>query len=428
MKILIINVFSTENKGDAAIVISQIAAMRAALPTAEFVVQSWNPARDSTVLDCQVVGPFFEMVSALHPDWSKPRQFAHTVAIWVKTTAAAGWFKSFGKLPRHLTPRLRELLGHYGTADLIVSVGGNFLYAFPGLNSFSFLKHCHQIRIAQIMGKPVVLFAQSLGPVTTRLHRRMLRTIVNKSDRVLVREELSVLALNALGTRSDHISVTPDTAFLLTPASCAAAEAFLEQIGVGPDVVRVGMTVRDWQYPGSADSDAKTAEFHRVIAALVDWMAVTLGARVVMLPQCISPDQDDRLCMSRVAEHVRMAAHLTVVNEDVPPDLLKAICGRFDLFIGTRMHSNIFSTAMTTPTIAISYQPKTDGIMQMLGMKKWTLPIADLTFESARSKVEALWQERDHVRETLRRRIVEIQDKARADSSALLSAYTHPEL
>lgn len=422
MRILITNIFSTENKGDAAIAAAQIAAVSAALPEAEVAAQSWNPGRDCHHLDCRVVGPFFEMVSQTHPDWPPLRRHAHTAATLARTLFAASWFRMTGRLPRPFLPaRLREPLEEFARADLVISVGGNFLYAYPGRNSFSFLKHCHQILLAQEMGKPVVLLAQSLGPVSVPLHVRLLRRIVDRAAFVLVREELSLKALEDLGVRKGHVRLTPDTAFLLPPAPAEAAEAFLARHRVPQDSVRIGITVRDWEYPGSADSSAKTRDFYIIMGEVIDWMVREWGAHVLLLPQCISPDQDDRRCMANVAEHVREKDRLRVVNDDISPGLLKAICGRLDLFIGTRMHSNIFATAMTTPTFAISYQPKTDGIMRMLDMERWKAPIAEITADSLRARLAELWSERASVRAHLAERIPAIQDQATCDIRNTLS-------
>jgi colanic acid/amylovoran biosynthesis protein len=125
--------------------------------------------------------------------------------------------------------------------------------------------------------------------------------------------------------------------------------------------------------------------------------------------------------MANVAEHVREKDRLRVVNDDISPGLLKAICGRLDLFIGTRMHSNIFATAMTTPTFAISYQPKTDGIMRMLDMERWKAPIAEITADSLRARLAELWSERASVRAHLAERIPAIQDQATCDIRNTLS-------
>jgi polysaccharide pyruvyl transferase WcaK-like protein len=42
--------------------------------------------------------------------------------------------------------------------------------------------------------------------------------------------------------------------------------------------------------------------------------------------------------------------------------------GAMDLNIGVRLHSLIFSAKMGTPFLGISYDPKVDGFLDMLGM------------------------------------------------------------
>ena len=420
-RVLLINVFSTLNKGDAAIAMSQIAMLRGLWPGVEITVQSWNPASDAPRLDAPVVGPFFEMVSEKHPEWSRKRQMAYTLSVLARTLTSAKWFRLTKRAPRlALSDEAKTALDAYAQADLVVSVGGNFLYAYAGKNSFSFLKHCHQIVMAQTMGKPVVLLAQSLGPVDSPKLRRLMRRVVNRSRRVLVREELSLSFLRELGTQSAHIALTPDSAFLLLPAPPEDGERALASLGFGPGAPRVGMTVRGWEYPNHGDSDVRSQAYHENIAKTIDWMIETWGARVILLPQCITPDADDRDCMRKVYALVRNKEQAVSVEDDWTPGLLKAICGRLDLFVGTRMHSNIFATAMHTPTLAISYQPKTDGIMKMLGMERWRILIEDVTFERLQSLLTDLWAERKAVRQSLAVRVAEMQLRALNDLQSLL--------
>jgi colanic acid/amylovoran biosynthesis protein len=415
-RILIINVYSTLNKGDAAIVMSQIQALRAACPEAEITVQSWNPETDGANLDCPVVGPFFDMVSERHPEWGPLRRHYHTASLFVKTWAEAKRRKrKNGRPGAGLPAGTHEALDAYEGADLVVSVGGNFLYAYPGHNSFSFLKHCHQLLIAQAMGKPVVMLAQSLGPLDSPLFRRLLRRIVNRCKLVFVREELSAEFLRTLGCRKEHVGLTPDSAFLLSPAPAEEAGSYLAGAAVPDGPIRIGVSVRHWEYPGSADPDAQTRDYVQTMADTLDWMIETWDATVIVFPQCISPSQDDRTCARAIYEQTRHQDRVILIEEDLDPSLIKALYGRMDLFVGTRMHANILATAMFTPTLAISYQPKTDGIMRMLGMEERKLPIADLTSEALRQKLTALWADREDVRGQLRQRIAELQERARHD-------------
>jgi colanic acid/amylovoran biosynthesis protein len=417
--ILLINVFSTKNKGDAGIALSQIAALQEALPGRSVVVQSWSPDADGPALGCKTVGPFFDRVSERHPEWSGRRQKLHSLSVLLATIAAARGFRPAAAL---LDSAQREALEAFYGADLVVSVGGNFLYAYAGRNATSFLKHCHQLFLAQALGKPTLLLAQSLGPVQPPRLRRLLKGLLLRARLILVREALSLDFLKDLGVPLDHVRLTPDTAFLLPPGDPEAAERLLSAWGLPAEDgrLRLGMTVRNWEFPGSV-AGANDA-YKAAVAAVIDRAIETWGARVVLLPQCITPDQDDRHCMRDIAARVRHRDGVTVVEDDIPAAALKAVCGRLDLFVGTRMHSNIFAAAMHTPTAAISYQPKTDGIMAMLGMDDLKIAIEDVTPERLWALLETLHTRRAEVRAHLTERIAALQSDARADLKSALSA------
>jgi colanic acid/amylovoran biosynthesis protein len=69
------------------------------------------------------------------------------------------------------------------------------------------------------------------------------------------------------------------------------------------------------------------------------------------------------------------------------------------------MHSNIFSLSEGVPVIAIGYQPKTRGIIQMVGLERWMIDIERVSGQTLIGLLAALWDERDAVREHLRRTI-----------------------
>ncbi len=45
-----------------------------------------------------------------------------------------------------------------------------------------------------------------------------------------------------------------------------------------------------------------------------------------------------------------------------------------DLFLGTRLHSNIFALVAGVPVVAVAYQYKTFGLMEMIGLKHGPSP------------------------------------------------------
>jgi colanic acid/amylovoran biosynthesis protein len=421
MRVHFINFYSTLNKGDAGILLSQIQAIRTLFPDAQITVQSWTPEADREWLDVTVVGPFFEGVSDNHPEWGRLRRLAHTVGIGIRTLASAVAFRFRGRGRQSATTESPDPMAAYRAADVIVSVGGGYLYSYRGLNWFPLCKHLHQLAIALLMGKPVVVLAQSIGPVDSPLLRRLLSVLLKRASAVCVREQRSYDFLKSWNVRMSRVSITPDSAFLLKPASACEADKIL-RLPAGKDgQLKVGMTVRRWNFPGSADPDAKAAQVTAAFVSLIDWLAETHGAHVFLFPQCICPEMDDRIYSREIASQVGRQEAVSVMEDSFSAPLLKALYGRMDIYAGTRMHSNIFAMAMGVPTVSISYQPKSEGIMEMVNQGRYSLKIGEVTADTLRGAVSDLLAERESISEDLCRTIPSIQASAMADIRSVIS-------
>jgi len=88
---------------------------------------------------------------------------------------------------------------------------------------------------------------------------------------------------------------------------------------------------------------------------------------------------------------------------------LRAMYGEMDFFIGTRMHSNIFALSMDVPTIAIGYQWKTRGIMNMLELTDFVVNIEEISKKKLDGLMTKLLNDSKKVKENLKEKIPIIQ-------------------
>jgi colanic acid/amylovoran biosynthesis protein len=92
-----------------------------------------------------------------------------------------------------------------------------------------------------------------------------------------------------------------------------------------------------------------------------------------------------------------------------------------DIFIGTRMHSNVFALSEGVPLVAIEYRFKTRGIMQMLGLERWVVDIEQVDGPGLIEILEAAWMERDTLRKTIRQMMPSITEQA-GQAGAIIAA------
>ncbi len=392
--ILITNAYTWLNKGDAAITISMIKALRKQWPKTKIWLLSMNPSVDSFQYGkykCHVAPEFF--AETLN---SKRLKIIKILQIFKKMVQAAfiATFHKMGfKLPG--SPTLQK----YFEADMVISSGGGFLN--DNFGSF-FLLHLFQIYVAILLKKPTVICAQSIGPFRNKLSLFLTKIVLKKADLITLRESISGNLMKKPPTCS-NIYVTADMCFTLSSKEDGdfLDKANLEYLKLPKSAPIIGITVRKWIYPGSFNSKEKHEEYIETFARLINHITEHMNATVIFIPQVIAPKEDDRITALEIAEKVKNREMVKVLLGNYSPYEIMHIIKKMDLFIGTRMHSNIFSLMMLVPTIAISYEHKTDGIMRMLKLDEWIIPINALSFKNLKEKVDEAWWRRKEIKKEL---------------------------
>ena len=393
-RILLINVHSTYNAGDAALMLAAIDQLEAALPGARVTLLMNDP--DSYHGPLPVVGSLFTLVKQSqggHERWRWPA-LAALPALLLAVRLAARWPGLLNRLPRAWQPTARAFV----ETDLVASCPGGFLFS-AGL-SLPLVISVLTLALAGWAGKPLYVLPQSIGPLRAGWERRLVGWRLARARLVMLREALSQAQLPG-PVSPERVKLIPDTALTFAPAPASAASAWLAQVGVTAQSPRpwLGVTVINWraQNPGFPTQ----ADYEAAVALAVRQFLADHGGTVIFFAQVCGPsqDQDDRVAARRVvAQLSTVHASVCLVDRTPDPAVLKAAMGQMDLFLGTRMHSNIFAFSSHVPFVAIAYQFKTQGIMAMLGLDQWVIPIEQARGTLPADRLRALWAARHTVR------------------------------
>ncbi len=399
-RILLINVHSSYNAGDAALTQAAIDQLQGNFPGSQIRLMMNDPQSHS--------GPE-ETIQSFQP-WvqeagkNQLARFSWWVLVSLTSILSKRWFSKAIFLPgsSDLRPGLQATL----EADLVVSTPGGYLYSYGKGRALIIL--LFTLALAILAGKPLYLFPQSFGPFRYRREKWLVKWVISRARVVMARESVSVQHLGSCGISPERCVILPDMAFIFQAAAPQAALDWLTACGIDPQKDRplVGVTAIDWgaQFQGFD----RQSKYEAGLAGALRTFLSKHGGRAILLPQCWGPTQneDDRLPAARIANRLKdLSGAVLAVNTPLAPDLLKAVFGQMDLFIGTRMHSNIFALSQAVPVIAIGYLHKTEGIARSVGIEGWVLDIQQVDEERLSQKLEELWSERQPVRRALEARL-----------------------
>ncbi len=424
MNILLINQNSALNIGDFAIHRETIRLVEQAFPGARLVLTYHDRARAQQHLPGYTI---LEPIEAWAYQVGAQGQILFSPPVGrlfalAALAVAVLVYRLRGSAPRVFRdPEKQALLVAYTSADLVLASGGGYIYdtavaASPLARLITFVMwSCFLLGgnlLAIALNKPLVLLPQSIGPLHEPLQRRLVAWMIRRARFTFVRERESLALLDALGCGSKAV-YAPDMAFGMAGAEPGSARAILDAAGLErlEPAYCVGVTAIDWR--GQSQAFAPQAAYEQALVECIDQLTAE-GAVVVLFAQCHSlmPAWDDRLVNQRLHASVRQPERVLMINQVIMPELLQALYGQMDYFIGTRMHSVILATNAGVPALAIGYLYKSIGIMRELGLAQRCFDIATVTSEQLLAGVAEL--RRQPERETIERYVAQSRRFKRA--------------
>ncbi len=235
-------------------------------------------------------------------------------------------------------------------SSLLISGGGSLLQDVTSNRSLYY--YLSIVWLAKKMGKPVMLYAQGIGPVRGALAKAMMRRVGNRVDLITVRDEGSRDELRFLQVNKPPVHVTADPVLALHPVDKEIGRLILRRSGLEGAAPLIGISVREWR---------DWLHYKRVLAETADRLVTEMGARVVFIPM---QSPDDVAAARKIVRNMKQKA--VVLEEDYTTAELLSLVGNLDLLIAIRLHALIFSAVMRTPLIGISYDPKIDRFLETL--------------------------------------------------------------
>jgi polysaccharide pyruvyl transferase CsaB len=290
-------------------------------------------------------------------------------------------------------------------ADLVVFGGGSLLQDVTSLRSLIY--YLSIIQLSHLLGKPVVVYANGIGPISSRIGRTLTRHTLSKAKAITVRDAESKAELQRLGVPLE-IKVTADPAFLLDPSPEELADSILKQHGIDPAKSIVWLALRQMNLPPWLMDH---------LADLVVWLRQEGYEPGFLAMQerdlAVAHDLNRRLVSAN-------AGPLGTVWGISPEDAL-SLLGKAEYCLGMRLHTLILSARAGVPFMGIEIDPKIGAFCRSAGCPVLPNPDPGSPNFDVKPEFERLMQDKHKLSQVLCRQLPQFRSLAQENIDMVLS-------
>jgi colanic acid/amylovoran biosynthesis protein len=229
------------------------------------------------------------------------------------------------------------------------------------------------------------------------------------------------------GSPAAKLALAVDPTFDLQPAAPAEAAAVLQRWGYDPQVPSLGVSVLPRMVHTLSVKALGSAR-----AALAGGLGrlAAQGVRLFFFAQSYgpTPQEDDRLPARQVMAALPDPTAAVLVDEMLPPALLKACYGCMDAFIASRLHAGLFAVGMGVPTLFIGYLTKTRGMLETLAGLDWLIPMEEINEAVLTEKLLSLWEQHAALRDVLLPGLPGLAEAARLPVQRIAEDYQNRDI
>jgi polysaccharide pyruvyl transferase CsaB len=263
----------------------------------------------------------------------------------------------------------------FAEADLFISGGGSLLQDVTG--SLSVPYYLAIFWLAKMQGLKTAYYAQGVGPLQKRWSRWLTAFSLNRFDFLGVRDQGSKELLKEIGVKKE-IKLTADPVFALYNMVNVVRQKIKGEINIG-------VSVRPWE-----------VDYLEELAQGLNSYAERYKCKFLLLPMHKGSDEKTS---QKLKGLLHTETELVELSHE-PEKALKAF-SQLDLFVGVRLHSLIFALLNQIPSLALSYDPKIEGLMEEIDYLP-IIKLEDITAELVDQKIAELHSERYRIRNKLK--------------------------
>jgi polysaccharide pyruvyl transferase CsaB len=266
-------------------------------------------------------------------------------------------------------------------SHLFINGGGNLIQ--DNTSTRSLLYYLATISFAKLYGMKVMIYGNGIGPLNKEFDQKLSAKILNSVDVITLREEISKKVLEKIKVTKPQISITADPAFTLEISTNNISKNILFEEDIPTDKKLIGFCIRKWPEDGLAAEE---------LAKICDYITENYNTTSIFIPMHYPYDiEASKIIVSKMKNKAYVISNKYNISE------VLNLISQLDFLIGMRLHSLIFAVKFGVPVIGISYEPKVDGFLKLIGQTP-DINIKNINFTDFKNKFDILWKNKDQMR------------------------------
>lgn len=314
-----------------------------------------------------------------------------------------------------------KLLDAYYRSDIIIDLSGD-TYG-DNIPFKNFAKHSLDLIAAQLLRKPIVSLANSPGPFSGGIKKRIAKFVFNNVSLITTREPVSADLLRNLGIKTPIIT-TACPAFLLKPAPDSRAREIMQLEGIdNSSRPIIGITLAGYNLYSKQTWDVPQALGDLALyVPTVRFLLEELAAQVVFVPHVYrtnpwtgqliqGPDYVILKTLSQMVCEDSRTQKLRMVEGTYSPAEVKGLIGKLDLYVSGRLHAGVAALSQHVPTVLLSYGHKHTGFAKLLGQERcvWQPSMGP---DGLLNIAKQVWEDRESIVAELHKRVPFVKELA----------------
>ncbi len=294
--------------------------------------------------------------------------------------------------------------------DIFIFIGGPFYEELrQALVCWSLLS------ISKFFRKPVIAYAATAFQFRTWWGRSIYKNIFNRMDTITVREPVGKESIKKLNINKE-VEIFADPRFVLPPKDKKYIYKILEKEKVDVSRPYICITTRfihnkipGWVKKSHGYNSKLINESNICISKTISYLSET--HQLVLIPMHPKYEEDEKMAIT--LRGMMYDPHkLILLSKRYRAQEIVGIIKYAEMILASRLGSAIFATVVSTPIIAVSYEPRMEEYMNGCGLQSYVFDWKELSFAKMKSAIDKILINKDLTKKILEENALSFKRKS----------------